>query len=71
MEPWKLSKAEWNRQRESLRPNTAQSRPTKNDASVAIRRAQEVDRLCFGLSFPDRRVTWRDVVQKSEAMGLK
>lgn len=71
MKPWELTEAEWNRKREALRPNTAQSRPTKSDAATAVRRADEVDRLCFGLSYPDRRVTWRDVVQKAEAMGLK
>lgn len=68
-QPWQLTKDEWSSRRESIRPNTAQSRPSKSDASTAIRRFQELEWLCYGISFPDRNVTWEDVIDKARREG--
>ena len=65
--PWQLTEGEWNYLREQVRPNVAQSRPSVSCKSVAIRRAQELDWLLYGISLTDRPVTWRDVVAKREA----
>lgn len=64
--PWQLTEGEWNYLREQVRPNVAQSRPSGSCKSIAVRRAQELDWLLYGISLADRPVTWRDVIAKHE-----
>ena len=64
--PWQLTEGEWNYLREQIRPNVAQSRPSVSCKSVAIRRAQELDWLLYGIVIADRRVTWCDVIAKHD-----
>jgi hypothetical protein len=62
--PWQLTEGEWNYLREQVRPNVAQSRPSALCKSIAVRRAQELDWLLYGIVLTDRPVTWRDVIEK-------
>ena len=61
----------WNYLREQVRPNVAQSRPSVSCKSIAIRRAQELDWLLYGIVLVDRPVTWRDVISKHEQESAK
>ena len=69
--PWQLTEGEWNYLREQVRPNVAQSRPSVSCKSIAIRRAQELDWLLYGIVLVDRPVTWRDVISKHEQESAK
>ena len=69
--PWQLTEGEWNYLREQVRPNVAQSRPSVSCKSIAIRRAQELDWLLYGIVIMDRPVTWRDVISKHEQESAK
>ena len=64
--PWQLTEGEWNYLREQVRPNVAQSRQSVSCKSLAVRRAQELDWLLYGVVITDRPVTWRDVIAKHE-----
>lgn len=67
--PWQLTKEQWNHLRESIRPNVAQSRPSKSDSATAIRRAKELEWLLFGIVSPERPVRWEDVIEKAQREG--
>ena len=69
--PWQLTEGEWNYLREQVRPNVAQSRPSVSCKSIAIRRAQELDWLLYGIVLVDRPVTWRDVISKHDQESAK
>ena len=69
LEPWQLTEAEWNRQREDCRPNIAQSNLTKASASEAIRRHEKLLWLLYGINDPEYPVTWHHVVGKAIEEG--
>lgn len=69
LEPWQLTEAEWNRQREECRPNIAQSNLTKASASEAIRRHEKLLWLLYGINDPEYPVTWHHVVGKAIEEG--
>lgn len=68
-EPWQLTKEEWDRERESCRANTAQSKFTRASGAEAVRRFEKLQWLCYGLGYPDRNVTWHDVRGKASSEG--
>ena len=53
-EPWEMTAKEWESARENAKPNTAQSRPSKNDASTAARRMSDVERLTYDVRKADQ-----------------
>lgn len=49
-EPWQMTQKQWNKERESVRPNIAQSRPTKASGFQAAASAKRLDKLLYGVT---------------------
>lgn len=49
LEPWQLTRDEWNAERERLRPCVAQSNFTKGSASEAVARHQRLEWLLYNV----------------------
>lgn len=48
-QPWQMTKEEWNRERESVRPDYVQARFTKGSGSQAVASANRLQFLLFGV----------------------
>lgn len=66
-EPWQMTKAEWEREREAIRPETFGS-STKHGGSLALARITTLEHLLYGI-VSQERVFHRDVVKKALAEG--
>ena len=76
MEPWMMTRDEWQNEIDKNKPETAQSRPTKRDKSEALARARRLAFLHAGVDAPwdpefreIRRITHRDVILKAMSEG--
>ena len=52
--PYLMTEAEWTQAREACHPENIQSNPTKRAGSEAIRKFQEMQRLCYGVRDADK-----------------
>jgi hypothetical protein len=67
-EPWQMTQAEWDKEREAIRPETFGS-STKYGGSLAVARHKTLVHLLYGIHNPDERVFHRDVIKKALAEG--
>lgn len=66
-EPWQMTKAEWDKEREAIRPETFGS-STKHGGSQAVARINTLNHLLYGI-VSQERVFHRDVIKKAIAEG--
>lgn len=66
-EPWQMTKAEWDKEREAIRPETFGS-STKHGGSLAVARINTLNHLLYGI-VSQERVFHRDVIKKAIAEG--
>lgn len=68
-QPWQMTKKEWEKEREAIRPETFGS-ATKGGTSLAVHRISVLTHLLYGIKSQER-IFHKDVIKKALAEGKK